>query len=204
MQLGLRKGTRLNRKDLRKLKRKEKKHKKHLFLQKKKTNNIKNSTHLKKNDDKISKIKKKSINKQQIKSKSKTKKGKKTCVDENKSNMFLKINDTNKKYNLLAEQKKDDELISYLQKKLKITDKGDSNNKHDETKFLKSLEKDGFDSTLLKLTDAIFNDFQKNVHNKTKSSKKNKKIQSIDTCKENENDEILLDNNKKLKINKTL
>ncbi|EUD65771.1 hypothetical protein C922_03754 [Plasmodium inui San Antonio 1] len=71
------------------------------------------------------------------------------------------------KYDISAEQEKDNRLLSYLSKKLKISNKDDG--KSNEEKIFKQLEKDGFDSNLLKLTDLIFGEFQKSYKKKCKN-----------------------------------
>ncbi|CXI55352.1 conserved Plasmodium protein, unknown function [Plasmodium berghei] len=82
------------------------------------------------------------------------------------------------------DQKKDEYLLSYLSKKLKI-----NNNKHNEEKLFNELTKDGFDSNLLKLTDIIFDEFQKKRSNK-KGNKKLKNREEVDEEEDEGEEEV--------------
>ncbi|CRH04022.1 conserved Plasmodium protein, unknown function [Plasmodium relictum] len=124
----------------------------------------------------------------------KFKKSKKVNKSKN-LNIQLKNNKANgnQNYNLYVEQKKDDILLSYLSKKLNINNH-DSNN---EEKLFKELENDGFDTKLLKLTDIIFNEFQKQ-YKKNKNGINEIKNNKENTFRDKKNNQESLNNDKNI------
>ncbi|CRG95634.1 conserved Plasmodium protein, unknown function [Plasmodium gallinaceum] len=216
MSIAIKKGN-LSRKELRKMKRKQKKRNKMLFskkkiIRKKKSFESEGSNYnskkekTKKNEQENISIqlkKAKKVNENdnlniQLKKSKKVnenknlniqlKKAKK--VNENKNlNIQLK-NDTgdgSQNYDIYAEQDKDDYLLSYLSKKLKI--KNNDSSKNNEEKLFKELEKDGFDTKLLKLTDIIFNECQKHYKNNKSSINKTKNDEEYNSSSESNNQE---------------
>ncbi|ETB59498.1 hypothetical protein YYC_02966 [Plasmodium yoelii 17X] len=191
------KGTILSRKEKRKLERTQKKRNKLLFSNKKKKFKRNDNT----NEEMPLKIHKNVNNHEKGKQMRDTKNDsiEKSSIKGNKKKRNSYSNDLSdafqkkkaKKMNrsirdLDEDQKKDEYLLSYLSKKLKI-----NNNKHNEEKLFNELTKDGFDSNLLKLTDIIFDDFQKKRSNK----KGNKKLKNRKEAKEEEEDEEEEDEN---------
>ncbi|SBT78951.1 conserved Plasmodium protein, unknown function [Plasmodium ovale] len=185
MSFPVKKGNNLSRKDRRKLERKQLKKKRFLFSKKKELlKKQKNVTP--KGSYSISEVqsKREGIKSKGNQTKGSEKKGKrKASVHGNNSTNPSKKQkiptQRDKKYDLKAEQEKDDYLLSYLSKKLKIKSKNSSTNssntgdssKNGEDKLYKELEKDGFDKNLLKLTDIIFGEFQKSYVKKKKKKK---------------------------------
>ncbi|SCP06296.1 conserved Plasmodium protein, unknown function [Plasmodium ovale] len=202
MSFPVKKGNNLSRKDRRKLERKQQKKKRFLFSKKKELLKKQKNVTPKKSYS-ISEVhsKREGIKSKGNQTESAEKNGKrKASVHGNNSNDPSKKQKTptqrDKKYDLKSEQEKDDYLLSYLSKKLKIKSKNSSTNSSDtgdsskngEEKLFKELEKDGFDKNLLKLTDIIYGEFQKSYIKK----KKDKKEKDID-AEEVSSEELELD-----------
>ncbi|SCP02822.1 conserved Plasmodium protein, unknown function [Plasmodium malariae] len=171
--LSMKSGSALNRKDQRKLARKQKKQKRLLFSKKKRIFKKQNSSFERINHTTKGNLKKRSLDedaKWERKGKGVQYSRKKLNVKPKEQTLSLH---NDKKYDIYAEQEKDDLLLLYLSKKLKLNSNR-NNNKNNEEKLFKDLEKDGFDSNLLKLTDVIFSEFQKNYKNKDETKKKDK------------------------------
>ncbi|SPJ12512.1 conserved Plasmodium protein, unknown function [Plasmodium sp. DRC-Itaito] len=182
MKLFIKKGNNLSRKEIRKLARKQIKKNKLLYSKKKKKNSSlkKESKQVSfSNNDKIINNRKNyesntnqflsDTDKNLINKNKSVKNSKKTGKIKVNNNSNKSFNYFNNKRNYLEEQEKDDYLLSYLSKKLKIKNE-DGSNKKNEQKLIKELEKDGFDTSLLKLADIIFNE-SKNYLTKKKIKK---------------------------------
>ncbi|KMZ97429.1 hypothetical protein PVNG_01259 [Plasmodium vivax North Korean] len=166
MPLYMNRGNTRNRRELRKLARLQKKEKKLLFSKKKKNPKGRNIPTVSTPDE--------SLEGRPTKKDEGNLKRKRNYSEGNSLNAppkkQKKTSNSKIKYNLSAEQEKDNQLLAYLSKKLKINSKDDG--KNNEEKIFKQLEKDGFDSNLLKLTDLIFGEFQKSFKKKSKKGKK--------------------------------
>ncbi|ANQ10423.1 Uncharacterized protein PCOAH_00050200 [Plasmodium coatneyi] len=150
-----------NRRELRKLARLQKKEKKLLFSKRKKNAQRRNIPTIHTPDE--------SLEGRPTKQDKGNIKRKRNYSDGNNLNSppkkQKKTSHSKIKYDISAEQEKDNQLLSYLSKKLKLNKDDGKNN---EEKIFKQLEKDGFDSNLLKLTDIIFGEFQKSYKKKCK------------------------------------
>ncbi|EUR64907.1 hypothetical protein PFBG_05144 [Plasmodium falciparum 7G8] len=161
----------LSRKEIRKLARKQIKKNKLLYSKKKRKNSFlkkeKKQVSFSNNDQIIINKNHESNTNQFLSDSDKNLIKKNKSVKNSKKTKKIKLNDNsnksfnyfNNKRNYLEEQEKDDYLLSYLSKKLKIKNE-DGSNKKNEDKLIKELEKDGFDTSLLKLADIIFNESQ--------------------------------------------
>ncbi|KJP85465.1 obg family GTPase CgtA [Plasmodium fragile] len=154
-----------NRRELRKLARIQKKERKLLFSKKKKNYQGKNVSTINTPDESLEEGSTKQ-DEGNMKRKRKYSEGNNLSgpLKKQKKKSHSKI-----KYDISAEQEKDNQLLSYLSKKLKLNNTHDG--KNNEEKVCKQLEKDGFDSNLLKLTDIIFGEFQKSYKKKCKKGK---------------------------------
>ncbi|EWC74108.1 hypothetical protein C923_05213 [Plasmodium falciparum UGT5.1] len=171
MKLFMKKGHNLSRKEIRKLARKQIKKNKLLYSKKKRKNSFlkkeKKQVSFSNNDQIIINKNHESNTNQFLSDSDKNLIKKNKSVKNSKKTKKIKLNDNsnksfnyfNNKRNYLEEQEKDDYLLSYLSKKLKIKNE-DGSNKKNEDKLIKELEKDGFDTSLLKLADIIFNESQ--------------------------------------------
>ncbi|CAD2107292.1 hypothetical protein YYG_00799 [Plasmodium vinckei petteri] len=182
------KGTILSRKEKRKLKRAQKKRNKLLFSNKKNKFKRNDNTNVSNNEKEnpMRNPKNDLVGKFSIKGNKK----KRNSNSNDLSDTFhkKKAKKMNRSIRDLDEdQKKDEYLLSYLSKKLKI-----NNNKHNEEKLFNELTKDGFDSSLLKLTDIIFDEFQKKRPNK-KGNKKLKNREEDEEVDEEEDEEVEVD-----------
>ncbi|KOB61722.1 hypothetical protein PFHG_03457 [Plasmodium falciparum HB3] len=167
----MKKGHNLSRKEIRKLARKQIKKNKLLYSKKKRKNSFlkkeKKQVSFSNNDQIIINKNHESNTNQFLSDSDKNLIKKNKSVKNSKKTKKIKLNDNsnksfnyfNNKRNYLEEQEKDDYLLSYLSKKLKIKNE-DGSNKKNEDKLIKELEKDGFDTSLLKLADIIFNESQ--------------------------------------------
>ncbi|GAB68578.1 hypothetical protein PCYB_134520 [Plasmodium cynomolgi strain B] len=162
MPLYINRGNIRNRRELRKLARIQKKEKKLLFSKKKKNTQGRNISTINTPDE--------SLEGRSTKQDEGNMKRKRNYSEGNNLNATpkkqKKTSHSKIKYDISAEQEKDNQLLSYLSKKLKINNKDDG--KNNEEKIFKQLEKDGFDTNLLKLTDIIFGEFQKSYKKKCK------------------------------------
>ncbi|CAA9990493.1 conserved Plasmodium protein, unknown function [Plasmodium knowlesi strain H] len=186
MPLYLNRGNIRNRRELRKLARIQKKEKKLLFSKRKKNSRGRNIPTIN-NPDESLEVRPTKQDKGNSKRKRNYSEGNNLNAPPKKQKKIL---NSKIKYDISAEQEKDNQLLSYLSKKLKINNKDDG--KNNEEKIFKQLEKDGFDSNLLKLTDIIFGEFQKSYKKKCKKKGNNALREEDDTVGRSSEEERVL------------